>query len=87
MGLIWYNGSKGVVIIISKLMVVELGLDKICVNCVNLVILVIGLLFEFMGVFDILENCKKFVVIIFMGCFFILEDIVNVCLYLGLDEV
>ena len=34
-GLVWYNGSKGAVIITSKSMAAELGPDQIRVNCIN----------------------------------------------------
>lgn len=86
-GLVWYNVSKGVVIMVSKVMVVEFGFDKICVNCVNLVMGVMGFIEQFMGVFDMFENWVCFLVMILMGWFFMLQDVVNVCLYLVLDEV
>ena len=34
-GLVWYNGSKGAVVVMSKTMAAELGPDNIRVNCVN----------------------------------------------------
>src|SRR5204863_2616042 len=48
-GLVWYNGSKGAVIIISKAMAVELAPDKIRVNCINPVAGETPLLKTFMG--------------------------------------
>ena len=55
-GLVWYNGSKGAVIIASKSLAVELGPDRIRVNCVNPVIGETALLTEFMGVEDTPEE-------------------------------
>ena len=34
-GLVWYNGSKGAVVVMSKTMAAELGPDNIRVNCVT----------------------------------------------------
>lgn len=47
-GLVWYNGSKGAVIVASKSLAVELGPERIRVNCVNPVIGETALLSEFM---------------------------------------
>jgi len=55
-GLVWYNGTKGAVIITSKGMAAELGADRIRVNCVNPVIGETGLLEQFMGLPDTPEN-------------------------------
>jgi 3-oxoacyl-[acyl-carrier protein] reductase len=85
-GLVWYNGSKGAVIIASKALAAELGPDRIRVNCVNPVIGETGLLSEFMGVEDTPENRKRFLAGIPLGRFSTPQDIANACLYLASDE-
>ncbi|MEQ5841528.1 SDR family oxidoreductase [Paraburkholderia acidicola] len=85
-GLVWYNGSKGAVIIASKTLAVELGPDRIRVNCVNPVIGETALTSEFMGVEDTPENRKRFLAGIPLGRFSTPQDIANACLYLASDE-
>lgn len=85
-GLVWYNGSKGAVIVASKAMAAELGPDNIRVNCVNPVIGATGLLEQFMGVPDTPENRKKFLATIPMGRMSTPQDVANACLYLASDE-
>jgi 3-oxoacyl-[acyl-carrier protein] reductase len=85
-GLVWYNGSKGAVIIASKSLAVELGPDRIRVNCVNPVIGETALLSEFMGVEDTPENRKRFLAGIPLGRFSTPQDIANAALYLASDE-
>ena len=85
-GLVWYNGSKGAVIVASKALAAELGPDRIRVNCVNPVIGETGLLTEFMGVEDTPENRKRFLAGIPLGRFSTPQDIANACLYLASDE-
>jgi len=85
-GLIWYNGSKGAVIIASKSLAVELGPDRIRVNCVNPVMGETALLTEFMGVEDTPENRKRFLAGIPLGRFSTPQDIANAALYLASDE-
>lgn len=85
-GLVWYNGSKGAVIIASKAMAAELGPDQIRVNCVNPVIGETGLMTEFMGMPDTPENRKKFLAGIPLGRFSKPQDIANACLYLASDD-
>jgi len=85
-GLVWYNGSKGAVIIASKALAAELGPDRIRVNCVNPVIGETALLSEFMGVEDTPENRKRFLAGIPLGRFSTPQDVANACLYLGSDE-
>jgi len=85
-GLVWYNGSKGAVIVASKALAVELGPDAIRVNCVNPVIGETALLTEFMGVEDTPENRKKFLAGIPLGRFSKPQDIANAALYLASDE-
>lgn len=85
-GLVWYNGSKGAVIVTSKAMAAELGPDRIRVNCVNPVIGETGLLEDFMGMPDTPENRKKFLATIPLGRFSRPLDVANACLYLASDE-
>ena len=84
-GLVWYNGSKGAAIIISRAMAVELAPDKIRVNVVNPVAGDTPLLAEFMGS-DTPEMRAKFVASIPLGRFSKPIDIANACLYLASDE-
>ncbi len=85
-GLVWYNGSKGAVIITSKGMAAELGPDKIRVNCINPVIGETGLLEHFMGAPDTPENRKKFLATIPLGRMSKPVDVANACLFLASDE-
>jgi 3-oxoacyl-[acyl-carrier protein] reductase len=85
-GLVWYNGSKGAVIIASKSLAVELGPDRIRVNCVNPVIGETALLSEFMGVEDTPQNRQRFLAGIPLGRFSTPQDIANAALYLASDE-
>jgi 3-oxoacyl-[acyl-carrier protein] reductase len=85
-GLVWYNGSKGAVITISKGMAAELGADRIRVNCVNPVIGETGMLEQFMGLPDTPENRKTFLAGIPLGRFSTPLDVANACLYLASDE-
>ncbi|MBB5505701.1 SDR family oxidoreductase [Paraburkholderia atlantica] len=85
-GLVWYNGSKGAVIIASKSLAVELGPERIRVNCVNPVIGETALLSEFMGVEDTPQNRQKFLAGIPLGRFSTPQDIANAALYLASDE-
>lgn len=85
-GLVWYNGSKGAVVVISKTMAAELGPDNIRVNCVNPVVGATALLGEFMGVPDTPENRQKFIATIPLGRFSTPQDVANACLYLSSDE-
>ncbi len=85
-GLVWYNGSKGAVIVTSKAMAVELAPDRIRVNCVNPVIGETGLLEDFMGAPDTPQNRRKFLATIPLGRFSRPLDVANACLYLASDE-
>jgi 3-oxoacyl-[acyl-carrier protein] reductase len=85
-GLVWYNGSKGAVITLSKGMAAELGPDKIRVNCVNPVIGETALLEQFMGVPDTPANRAKFLAGIPLGRFSTPRDVANACLYLASDD-
>ncbi|QGZ60898.1 SDR family oxidoreductase [Paraburkholderia acidisoli] len=85
-GLVWYNGSKGAMIVASKALAAELGPDQIRVNCVNPVIGDTGLTADFMGVPDTPENRQRFIATIPLGRFSTPQDIANACLYLASDE-
>ncbi|WP_454056117.1 SDR family oxidoreductase [Cupriavidus sp. Marseille-Q8015] len=85
-GLVWYNGSKGAVIVASKAMAAELGPDNIRVNCVNPVIGATALLEQFMGLPDTPANRAKFLATIPMGRMSTPADVANACLYLASDE-
>jgi 3-oxoacyl-[acyl-carrier protein] reductase len=85
-GLVWYNGSKGAVIVASKSLAVELGADRIRVNCVNPVIGETALLPEFMGMEDTPENRRTFLATIPLGRFSTPQDIANACVFLASDE-
>ena len=84
-GLVWYNGSKGAAITMSRSMAVELAPDKIRVNVVNPVAGETPLLAKFMGS-DTPEIRAKFVSTIPLGRFSQPVDIANACLYLASDE-
>lgn len=85
-GLVWYNGSKGAVIVASKALAAELGPDRIRVNCVNPVIGETGLLAEFMGCEDTPENRQRFLSGIPLGRFSTPQDVANAALYLASDD-
>ncbi|SAK98977.1 SDR family oxidoreductase [Caballeronia ptereochthonis] len=85
-GLVWYNGSKAAVIIASKALAVELGADRIRVNCINPVMGETGLLSEFMGMEDTPENRRKFLATIPLGRLSTPQDIANAALYLASDD-
>jgi 3-oxoacyl-[acyl-carrier protein] reductase len=85
-GLVWYNGTKGAVIVTSKGMAAELGPDRIRVNCVNPVIGETALLEQFMGAPDTPENRGKFLATIPLGRLSTPADVANACLFLASDE-
>jgi 3-oxoacyl-[acyl-carrier protein] reductase len=85
-GLVWYNGSKGAVNIITKCMAIELAPDNIRVNAVCPVIGATGLLEEFMGAPDTPENRAKFLATIPLGRFSTPEDIANACVWFAEDQ-
>ena len=85
-GLVWYNGTKGAVIVTSKGMAAELGPDRIRVNCVNPVIGETALLEQFMGAPDTPENRARFLATIPLGRMSRPLDVANACLFLASDE-
>jgi 3-oxoacyl-[acyl-carrier protein] reductase len=84
-GLVWYNGSKGAAITLTKAMAVELAPDKIRVNALCPVAGDTPLLASFMGG-DTPENRKKFIASIPLGRLSQPRDIANAALYLASDE-
>ncbi|WP_186206839.1 SDR family oxidoreductase [Burkholderia gladioli] len=85
-GLVWYNSTKGAMITASKTLAVELGADRIRVNCINPVLGETGLMTEFMGVEDTPENRQRFLATIPLGRLSTPQDIANAALYLASDE-
>ena len=84
-GLVWYNGTKGAVIVTSKAMAVELAPFGIRVNVINPVAGETALLATFMGE-DTPEIRAKFIASIPLGRFSQPADIANAALFLASDE-
>ena len=84
-GLVWYNGTKGAVIVTSRAMAVELAPHRIRVNVINPVAGDTPLLATFMGE-DTPEIRAKFVSTIPLGRFSQPRDIANADLFLASDE-
>jgi 3-oxoacyl-[acyl-carrier protein] reductase len=84
-GLVWYNGSKGAVITITKSMAVELAPDSIRVCALNPVAGETGMLHLFMGA-DTPERRRQFVSTIPLGRFSTPRDIADSALFLCSDE-
>ena len=85
-GLVWYNGSKGAVITLTRAMAVELAPEQIRVNALNPVAGLTPKLTEFMGGEETEEMKAKFVSTIPIGRFSTPQDIANAALYLASDE-
>ena len=84
-GLVWYNGSKGAAITITKGMAVELAPEKIRVKCLCPVAGETPLLATFMGA-DTPEKRAQFKASIPLGRLSTPLDIANAALYLCSDE-
>jgi 3-oxoacyl-[acyl-carrier protein] reductase len=82
-GLVWYNGSKGAVNIITKAMALELAKDNIRVNSVCPVIGATALVSDFMGGEDTPALRERFLASIPLGRMSTPEDIANACLWLA----
>lgn len=85
-GLVWYNGSKGAALNMSKGMAVELAPDNIRVNALCPVLAETGLLEEFMGVEDTPENRNAFLKTIPLGRLGRPSDVAGAALYLCSDD-
>jgi len=85
-GLVWYNGSKGAVITITKSMAVELASEKIRVNALNPVAGDTPMLAMFMGGEDTPEIRAKFIASVPLGRLSTPRDLGNAALYLSSDE-
>ena len=81
-GLVWYNGSKGAAINITKGMAVELAPKNIRVNAINPVAGETAMLADFMGE-DTPERRAQFVGTIPLGRFSQPADIANTALFLA----
>ncbi|MEL6299385.1 MAG: SDR family oxidoreductase [Pseudomonadota bacterium] len=81
-GLVWYNGSKGAAITITKSMAVELAPKKIRVCAINPVAGETGMLADFMGE-DTPERRAQFTGTIPLGRFSQPSDIANAALFLA----
>lgn len=84
-GLVWYNGSKGAVITITKAMAVELAPNRIRVNCINPVAGETPLLATFMGE-DTPARRAQFIASIPLGRLSQPRDIANAALFLASDD-
>ncbi len=85
-GLVWYNGTKGAVNIITQCMATELAADDIRVNAVCPVIGATALLEQFMGLPETPESRAKFLATIPLGRMSTPADIANACLFLAQDD-
>ncbi len=85
-GLVWYNGSKGAAMNISKGMAVELAPDKIRVNALCPVLAETGLVEQFMGMDDTPENRAAFLKTIPLGRLGRPSDVAGAALYLCSDD-
>lgn len=84
-GLVWYNGSKGAVITITKSMAVELAPDSIRVCALNPVAGETGMLHLFLGE-DSPERRQQFVSTIPLGRLSTPRDVADAALFLCSDE-
>ena len=85
-GLVWYNGSKGAALNMTKGMAVELAPDGIRVNALCPVLAETGLLEEFMGKKDTPENRTAFLATIPLGRLGRPSDVAGAALYLCSDD-
>jgi 3-oxoacyl-[acyl-carrier protein] reductase len=85
-GLVWYNGTKGAVNVITQCMATELAPDRIRVNAICPVMGATGLLEQFMGLPDTPENRARFLATIPLGRLSTPADIANACLFLAEDS-
>lgn len=84
-GLVWYNGTKGAVITITRSMAVELAPDNIRVCALNPVAGETPLLEMFMGE-DTPEKRAQFMSVVPLGRFSTPRDVAQAALFLASDE-
>jgi len=84
-GLVWYNGSKGAVITITKSMALELAPDSIRVCALNPVAGETGMLHLFLGE-DTPERRRQFVSTVPLGRLSTPADVAGAALFLCSDE-
>jgi 3-oxoacyl-[acyl-carrier protein] reductase len=82
-GLSWYSASKGAVALLTKAMAVELGPEKIRVNCINPALAETPLLATFLGGNDSPEVRSRFLPSIPIGRFGRPSDVANAALFLA----
>jgi 3-oxoacyl-[acyl-carrier protein] reductase len=85
-GLVWYNGSKGAVITLTKAMAVELAPEKIRVNALCPVAGDTPMLAEFLGGERTDERYAAFVATVPLGRLSTPRDMANAALFLASDE-
>ncbi|MEO1330018.1 MAG: glucose 1-dehydrogenase [Pseudomonadota bacterium] len=85
-GLVWYSGTKGAAVTITKSMAVELAPERIRVNAINPVMGETALLETFMGVEDTEETRARFIAGIPLGRMSRPLDIANAAVFLCSDE-
>lgn len=85
-GLVWYNGSKGAALNLTKGMAVELAPRKIRVNAICPVLGETGMMEDFMGVDDTPENRANFLATIPLGRLSRPSDVAGAALYLCSDD-
>jgi 3-oxoacyl-[acyl-carrier protein] reductase len=85
-GLVWYNGTKGAVNIITKAMALELAKENIRVNSVCPVIGATALVADFMGGEDTPALRERFLASIPLGRMSTPADIANACVWLAEDS-
>ena len=85
-GLVWYNGSKGAALNLTKGMAVELAPDNIRVNAICPVLAETGLLEDFMGAEDTPETRAAFLATIPLGRLGRPSDVAGAALYLCSDD-
>ena len=84
-GLVWYNGTKGALNVMTQCMAIELAPDNIRVNAVCPVLGATGLTEMFMGQPDSPEVRQKFMSTIPLGRMSQPADIANACVWLAED--